>query len=103
MSRFTLEDGKLKYSSPKFHRVPPNPAYRNWMADDDGDDTSVSSQADSVRQHQKALQHKMLQMDIVSFVSGSARQSLQLAHICNAVRNDPLRKAEVVSLLTIFN
>jgi len=46
----------------------------------------------------KRLRHQLLAYDQRSFLTGSAVSDLQAAHIITAVRDDPQRKREVVSL-----
>ncbi len=99
MSQFIYDPkGQIAYTPPKFHRTARNPTYRTMAGSCDSDVTSVNSAARS----DDTLRNRVLSCDLLSFVTGAACQSLQVAHVCNAVRNDAIRKAEVVSLFAIY-
>ncbi|RPD58327.1 hypothetical protein L226DRAFT_614446 [Lentinus tigrinus ALCF2SS1-7] len=102
MSTFIIRDGKISYQCPPYHRIAGNPTHRNMAALDYPDSESSVSSQDPARSALKTLRKELLRKDMHCFVSGTCDQSLQVAHICNAVKNDPARKIDVEKLLTFF-
>jgi len=89
---------------PAVQKLPPNPhisgsdALTRAFAPPSETASNVDSESPPEPRLEKILRHLLLACDQLSFSTGSASADLQVAHVVNAVSQNPDRKKRVVSV-----